>query len=288
MELTAYSVRSFVAPASGSSSPGALSVKEITMSDSIRIFEASKHYSALLDSFSCDEKLKVNLDSTGISEAIYFHICKMKYAGWRHRINFKRNRKHSISEFFQDIIAFYLKAALPNDYTIELEPKKNKTQPDIAIKRSNKYVFLIEIKTNIGWDRPDTTAIDPYKKIEDRITELSTSFDVPKENIIYVFEEHGNVSKEFSDRFWDKEQQKSKPRPKEFPFSIIFPLFNKTDPYYWKHSKGFNRTMEYRKLSDNEILFQAQHNIVTPIEEVLRRITTATVSEEKNMTIQIT
>jgi len=257
------------------------------MADSIKTFEASKHYSALLDSFSRYEKLDVDLNSTCISEAIYFHICKMKYAGWRHRVNFKRNRKHSISEFFQDIIAFYLKSALPRNYTIELETKKAKTQPDIAIKRGNKYVFLIEIKTNIGWDRFDTTAIDPYKKIKDRITELSTSFDVPKGNIIYVFEEHSNVNKEFSDRFWDKERQKSKPRPKEFPFSIIFPLFNATDPYYWKHSKGFNRTMEYRKISDEDILTQAKHNIVTPFEEILR-IITATVSEEHQITTRWT
>lgn len=256
-----------------------LSVKEIAMDDSIKIFEASKHYSALLDSFSRSEKLDVDLNSTVISEAIYFHICKMKYAGWRHRVNFKRHRKHSISEFFQDIIAFYLKAALPSDYTIELETKIAKTQPDIAIKRGTKYVFLIEIKTNIGWDRPDTTAIDPYKKFEDRIIELSTSFDVPKENIIYVFEEQSNVSKEFSGRFWDKKQQKSKPRPKDFPFSIIFPLFNATDPYYWKHEKGFDRTKDYKDISDKEILSQAKCNIVTPIEDILRRITTITVSE---------
>lgn len=250
------------------------------MADTINIFAASKHYSALLDSFSRNDKLNVNLNRTRISESIYFHICKMKYAGWRHRINFKRSRKHSISEFFQDIIAFYLKATLPSDYAIELETKKGKTQPDIAIKRNNEYVYLLEIKTNIGWDRPATTAIDPYKKIKDRITQLSVSFCVPEENIIYVFEEHGNVSKEFSGRFWDKVQQKANPRPKEFPLSVIFPLFNATDPYYWKHAKGFNRTKEYRKISDEDILSQAKHNIVTPFEEILRRITKATTANQ--------
>lgn len=257
------------------------------MTDNINIFEASKYYSALLDSFSRDVKLDVDLNKTIISEAIYFHICKMKYAGWRHRINFKRHRKHSISEFFQDIIAFYLKAALPNDYTVELEPKKDKTQPDIAIKRGNRYVFLIEIKTNIGWERPDTTATDPYEKIRDRINNLSASFEVPPENIIYVFEEHSNVSKEFSDKFWDKEQQKPKPRLSEFPFYKIFPLFNATDPYYWKHRKGFKRAKVYIELSDEEIQSRAKHNIVTPFEEILRRIT-ATVSEEKQITTACT
>lgn len=80
--------------------------------DTLNIFKASGHYSNLLDSFSCADKLQVDLSKTDVSKAIYYHICKMKYAGWRHRINFKRKRKHSISEFFQDIIAFYFKASL--------------------------------------------------------------------------------------------------------------------------------------------------------------------------------
>ena len=115
------------------------------MPDIIEIFKASKHYSDLLDSFSSKSKLDIKSfkETTVISEAIYFHICKMKYAGWRHRVNFKRHRKHSISDFFQDTIAFYLKAALPSDYTVEIEPKKGKTQPDIAIKRGDKYICLL-------------------------------------------------------------------------------------------------------------------------------------------------
>ena len=244
------------------------------MPDIIEIFKASKHYSDLLDSFSSKSKLDIKSfkETTVISEAIYFHICKMKYAGWRHRVNFKRHRKHSISDFFQDTIAFYLKAALPSDYTVEIEPKKGKTQPDIAIKRGDKYIFLIEVKTNIGWDRPDITENEPYKKMGDRITELSINFDVHRKNIIYIFEEHSNVSKDFSDKFWDKVQQKAKQRPTDFPYSIIFPLFNATDPYYWKHEKELKRTEQCREISDDEIRKQAKCNVVTPIEEILKKI----------------
>lgn len=243
------------------------------MNDAIKIFKGSKHYASLLDSFTCEHKLNVDLGGTAISEAIFFHICKMKYAGWIHRINFKRYRKHPISDFFQDIIAFYLKAALPNDYSIELEDKKGKTQPDIAIKLGNKYTFIIEVKTNIGWDRPDMKLGNPYKKIGARVDELSTNFVVPKENIIYIFEEHSNVSKAFSDNFWDKAKQKAKKeRPTDFPFSKIYPLFNATDPYYWKYEKGFDKTKEYKEISDAEISKQAKLNIVTPLEEVIRLI----------------
>lgn len=240
--------------------------------DSMNIFKASGHYSNLLDSFSCEEKLNPDLTKQDISKAIYFHICKMKYAGWRHRINFKRNRKHSIAEFFQDIIAFYLKVSLPNEYEIELEPKKGQTQPDIAIKKNGKYHFLIEIKTTIGWDRPDNSLPDPYIKIRQRVDDLARNFDVSQNNIIYIFEDHANVTKEFSKEFWDINKQVPAIRSIDFPFSIIYPLFNATDPYYWRHEKGFDRTQNLRVISDELISSMSQTNIVTPFESILRKI----------------
>ena len=63
------------------------------MSDTREIFKGSNHYSDLLDSFTNEDepKIQFNDKTKEISEAIFFHICKMKYAGWRHKINFKRN-----------------------------------------------------------------------------------------------------------------------------------------------------------------------------------------------------
>ncbi len=242
--------------------------------DTINIFKASGLYSNLLDSFSCDEKLKIDYTQIEVSKALYFHICKMKYAGWRHRINFKRQRKHSISDFFQDLIAFYLKASLPDEFEIELETKIGKTQPDIAIKKNGIYEFIIEVKTNIGWDRPDLTQVDPYLNISKRVTELASNFQVSPDNIIYIFEEHSNVTREFSEKFWDIKKQVSVPRSEEFPFSIIYPLFNATDPYYWRHDKGFNRNANYKLISDDLILSKAKDNIVTPFESILHKIKT--------------
>lgn len=252
------------------------------MQDAFEIFKASTLYSNLLDSFSTNCKLNVqSCNEPVISEAIYFHICKMKYAGWRHRINFKRHRKHSFSDFFQDIIAFYLKAALPSNYTIELEKKKRNTHPDIAIKRDDKFIFLIELKTTIGWGRPDETAAEPYKIIRDRINELSMNFNIPAANIIYIFEEHSNVSKDFSNMFWDENIQQANPRPTEFPYSVIFPLFNATDPYYWTHENGLKRGIEYREILDNEIKEKAKVNIVSPFEKILKQITDCEVSKNR-------
>lgn len=243
------------------------------MTNAIRILTASKHYTELLASFSTNEKLKVDLNDRELSEAIYFHICKMKYAGWRHRVDFKRGRKHPFPEFFQDIIAFYLRASLPEGYEIELEHKEGKTQPDIAIKRGHKYVFLIEVKTNVGWARLDKntkSGIEAIEHMADRREKLAENFRVDKQNIIYIFEDHSNVNKEFSAKYWDG--KKRKPRPTDFPFSIIFPLFDATDPLYWKWEEGekrFERTKHYKKISDEQIQDRAKRSIVTPFEEIL-------------------
>ena len=247
--------------------------------DAIEIFKGSYYYSNLLDSFYSDVKLDSDFKGTAISEAIYFHLCKMKYAGWRHRVNFKRSRKHSISEFFQDIIAFYLKAALPSDYEVEVEKKIGTTQPDIAIRHGSDYVFLIELKTNIGWQRPDTTARDPWVTFRNRIDELSSNFKVPHTNIIYIFEEYSNVSQEFSDKFWDEELQKPQPRPADFPFSVIYPLFNGTDPFYWTEYNKLNKRAQYADIKDEDIKRRAKSNIVTPIEDIIRIILNATQPE---------
>ena len=243
---------------------------------SINIFRGSEYYSDLLDSFYSKAALQDG-DIKDISEAIYFHICKMKYAGWRHRVRFKRARKHSFSEFFQDIIAFYLKAALPKQYKVELEHKGIKTHPDIAIKRGNKVVFLIEVKTNIGWDRINQATPrgrDSIKRIESRVNQLHEEFKVPKNNIIYILEDPGNVGKKFSAKFWDGKHG-LRPDEDDFPFSKIYPLFDQTDPFYWPWGKGekrFDKTMDFRKLSDEQIQQEAKSRIVTPFVDIIKMI----------------
>jgi len=242
----------------------------------IKIFKGSDLYGELLDSFTIIEKIDHSLlDTDIISKSIYLDLVKMKFAGWRHRVNFKRKKKHTISEFFQDIVAFYLKAILPDEYEIELETKIGKTQPDIAIKKDGKYYFIIEVKTNIGWARPDNSLEDPHKEIKERVEGLSNNFNVPTENIIYIFEDHGNAGKEFSENFWDKKNHKPKNRPSDFPFSIIRPLFNGNDPYYWNHAKGFNKQAAYIELDETTIFNLAENNIVTKFEDIVKEILAA-------------
>jgi len=121
------------------------------MNKEIEICKISKYYTKTLEALDDVIKLfEIDYKKTNISEAIYFHLSKMKYVGWKHRVDFNRSRKHSISDFFQDIISYYLKAALPDEYQVLLEQKIGKTQPDILVKRRNKNLFIIEAKTNIG------------------------------------------------------------------------------------------------------------------------------------------
>jgi hypothetical protein len=237
-----------------------------------KIFKGSELYSQLLDSFTDNPKITVDLTSNEISKLIYLDLARMKHAGWRMKINFKRHKRHTISEFFQDIIVFYLNSCLPDNFEIELEKKIGVTQTDIAIKKDGKYIFIIEVKTTIGYERPDKQSEDPYEKFRTRVKDLSENFNVPTENIIYIFEDHGNVGKDFSEKFWDKKINKPKQAPTNFPFSIIKPLFNGNDPYYWRHEKGFDRRNAFKPFDEIKIFEIAGQNIVTKFEDIVSQI----------------
>jgi len=151
-------------------------------------FQGSILYGQMLQSFTHYHKIIVDLDSNEISKAIFVDLARIKFAEWITKLKFNRKKRHTLSELFQDIIAYYLKCCLSDQYEIELEKKINKTQVDIAIKHHGKYSFLIEIKTNLGYERPDFNLPDPYINIKNRIFELSKNFDVHRENIIYILE----------------------------------------------------------------------------------------------------
>ncbi|MBS1593131.1 MAG: hypothetical protein JST90_02325 [Bacteroidetes bacterium] len=235
----------------------------------IDILKASKFYSEMLDSFASSAKIDVDYSATNVSKAIYFHVVKMKYAGWKHRVNFNRFKKYTSAELFQDIVAFYLKAILPSHYQLELERKVNKSQPDIAIYIDGKCVFIIEVKTSIGWQRPAYKSEDPYVDFRNRVNQLSNDFSIPRQNILYIFEDHGNVGVRFSSKFWDRKNHRPiMLRPQDFPYSIIYPLFNGTDPSYWEKNT-IDRKKEYLDISDAQILEAASKNIVFPFEKIV-------------------
>lgn len=232
----------------------------------------SQKYDEFLQSFSLIKKFDVNLRDTKLSEEIFFHLLKIKLSGWKYRVNFQRVKKHSISDIFQDLLAVYFKASLPEIYSVELEKsiKNKKPHVDILIAKNNKPHFIIEVKTTIGWSRHDLEG-----SFSKRREEISKTFGIETKKIIYVFLEHTNVSKLFSSRYWNKDTNTPVElinRSQKDPYSFIFPLFNAIDPYYWKYEKGFNKNINYKNLSDIEIKEMAKKNIVTPFEHILKLI----------------
>ncbi len=228
------------------------------------ILNVSEYYERLFQSFDNADKIDVDLSKTFISEAIYFHIFKMKYIGWKHRVNFNRLYKHTFSDMFQDIFAYYLKLSLPDKYCIVLEEKAEKVRPDILIKIADTPVFLIELKINIGWSR--------NMEFSNRIKQLCHEFNISEDNIIYVFENPENNKRAFYEQYWDKENARPKTRPTEKPLSFIYPLFIDTDPYYLKDYQEFKRKGRYPLITDEEILNKASKSIVTPFEKIVELI----------------
>ena len=169
------------------------------------------------------------------------------------------------------MITFYLRSFLGKEYQVLIEFKKAKTRPDILVKKEGIFISAIEIKTTIGWNRG---GLNSFKK---RIEEISNVFGIKKKNIYYVFESPKNVSKEFEQIFWDKENKKPKKSPTEEPYNHIRPLFYETaDPYYWRLIKdGKKRRFSLNdsiKLSKEEIIEKTKQNIVRKIEDMFIEI----------------
>ncbi|MGB0885092.1 MAG: histidine--tRNA ligase [Chitinophagales bacterium] len=246
-----------------------MSIEEI-----IEKLETSKEYtnnhndiSDLFDkfkeSFNNIEETKFNLEQLEISKAIYKHVFKIKSSLWKFGEKFNRLKRSSMSDVFQDLIALYLKLELGNDYKIVLEEKIGKLQPDILVKHKNKNLFILEIKTTIGWDR---NSLDGG--IQNRIFDLSKTFNIPKDNIVYIFQSPTNVNKAFAEKYWDSKNRKAKKLPTEFPYNKIRPLLHAEDPFYWKE----NKNIEYHNYSNEYIENLSHYNIVIPLELTISEI----------------
>ncbi len=252
---------------------------------------AADHYSAMYGDLCHCLPLQVNLQERHLSHALYFQLCKIKYAAWRYRVDFKRARRHSLADVFQDLVAFYLRAALPKGYEVHLEVPKRMSkegkmvtiQPDICIKRDGKMHLVIEAKTTIGWARPNFKLSEDaaYKAMQERIDDVAHSFGIPENNVIFVFEEPTNVSaKYFLPKFWNAEKAEPVSRPTRGVLAQIYPLYITTDPYYWNYWKSTKQIPKGRKrtdwfplsLPDQLILEHAERSVVTPLESILSLI----------------
>lgn len=260
---------------------------QIASKDVFAACTAADHYSMLYGSLSHPKRIVVDLSDRHLSHAFYYQLCKIKYAAWKYRVDFRRTRRHSLADIFQDLVAFYLRVGLPENYEVSLEvprrivsgDKVRTIQPDICVKRDGKMHFVLEAKTNIGWARPDFKSSEEhwYDFLQKRIDDVSSAFEIPSRNVIYVFEEPTNVStKHFLPKFWDAKKSLPAARATTGMLAQVFPLFMTTDPWYWDFDwkgempAGRDKQDWYpATLSDQAILGHAQKSVVTPFESIL-------------------
>jgi len=259
----------------------------LSLQRAIEACAAPEHYSNMYGCLSGQAGLTVDLKSQDVSRALFLHLCKIKYAAWKHKVLFKRGQRHSLAEVFQDLFAFYLRASLPNNYEISLEEprvlfrngKKLTIKPDICIKLNGRVECVIEAKTTIGWARPDYKLPEHqiYQKMQDRIDDVAASFEIDPCRVLFVLEEPTNVSRKFISEFWDIKNSVPTRRPVSGTLSHIYPLYVGTDPFYWKWRKKLpegRQTSDWfiSELSDAEILEKSATSIVTPFEYLLQFI----------------
>jgi hypothetical protein len=233
----------------------------------INIFKGSFYYHKFIESFFANsETISFDLKNNNISKAIFHHLVQFRLAEWKMRVHFNRMVKHQSSGFFQDLICFYLNSVLNKDYVCILEDKIDDIRVDIAIKKENKYIFVIEVKTTTGWDRINKYNMDIYC---DRIREVSKFWEIDKNNVMYILENPGNSTGEFQSNFWDviKMQPKERNDLGE-PYSHIYPLFfYPGDPYYWVEFRG----MDDIPIIDSNCIY-SKTTIIFPFEKILEMI----------------
>lgn len=236
----------------------------------LSVFNGTGYYRKFLKAFySPTKKNKFDLRDGKISKAIYYHLFMLRAAEWDMKVNFFRKKSHDSSSYFQDLMAFYLKQALGKSYAVVLEEKKGKVQPDILVRYKDKNIFILEIKTTIGWNRSG-----PEIEFPKRIKTISKTFHVPYNNILFIFEGSDNVDKKFKDMYWDNKKNCPNKQTKAFPYSAILPLFKESaNPYYLspRYSK-IDREVETLKFSMADILDMADSNIIFKVEDIITRI----------------
>jgi len=223
--------------------------------------ELTDAYCEFTKGFHYPEPLNFDPNAQAISEFIFYHVFRIKDSLWKQMGPFERFKRIPTSDLLQDIIAYYLKAVLPQDeFKVLLEVKVGKFQPDILIQYNGKNLFILEIKTTIGWDRGSLNGA-----IQSRINDLSETFNIASENVIFIFQSPWNVSKAFCELYW-KDNTRVLNAELQFPYNRIRPLFNGEDPFYYKDRN-------IAQVFDQEEIFRiAKRNVVVPIEMTINEI----------------
>lgn len=258
------------------------------------MFKGIKDYERFLESFNGYKKTPYDSSSLDVSIAFFKDWFAMHSATKKHSLDSQRDTRLALADVFQDIVAYYLNMFLPEGYhafpehTIQSKPKP-RLQVDIVIKKDNKIIFLIELKTNLGYDRGSVAKTDNISelKVVKRRQQIADACQIDKKNVIFILASFGNVPKYFGEQFWitSKSPESGKPidldkRNKGEPFNFIYPLFNKYDPHYFYKSEykdidPYKQYDPYKKYNNQQLAKIAKDNICTPFEYILDLITNA-------------
>jgi hypothetical protein len=236
-------------------------------------YKICEKYGEFLNSFIEQKKYKISNYKGDINKEIYHQLYKMHYYAGKYAKKVNRRKKHNFGEILQDIVAYYLNIFLDKKYEIILEESKKRFQPDILITKNGNNHFIIEIKTNLGWNRKYIANGNLAK----RIRKMAKVFDIEEKNIIYIFETPGNVNGEFKKRYWNKSGPQE--HPKEKLYNQIYPLFNATDPYYMVSEFKIDKEKIYNDehnnivIDDKKIEELAKNNIITNFKVIIDLIT---------------
>ena len=246
-----------------------------------KMFKGIQLYENFLDSFSDYSKTAYDSSSLDVSINLFKDWFAMHSATWKHSLDSKRDTRLALADIFQDIVAHYLNKFLPDGYhafpehTIQNSPK---LQVDIVIKKDGRIIFLIELKTTLGYDRGsvvktnDVTELKVYKRRQ----QIADACGIDKKNVIFILASFGNVSRLFAEQYWIKSNSSNNGSPvdvdkrsKDEPYSFIYPLFDGYDPRYMKNMDP------YKKYNNQELIVLAQKNLCTPFEHILDLICNA-------------
>ncbi|MFM0353352.1 hypothetical protein PQR12_07720 [Paraburkholderia nemoris] len=264
----------------------------------------STHYARMYEEMGyCPTLPSFSAADPVLSKALFFHLANLRYAGWQYAARIRRDRRHALADVFQDLLAYYLRAALaPHDCQVELEASMpgadggEKTQVDIVILKKGRTAkpmpfFAIEVKTTVGRGRIRTEK-EKQQQLA-RLKQVASNFRLPDpDNVIFIYEEPTNNTGPFERLYWTKKSEeevvsypgkRKLPRPTDRLYSRIYPLFFGTDPKTWDWSnEPDNCTKRYvahktswPSITRERFMREAESRIVTPLEEVIDLILSA-------------
>lgn len=119
-----------------------------------------------------------------IARMYYFYKTQKEYCE-----NIGRGLKYSGCDYFEDTVASYLRSILSNIFQVKIEESsvirnknsKKQYRPDIEVFYKGKRIFVLELKTQLGWNRKNWKS-----DIKQRQKDICKAFNLPMRRVVTV------------------------------------------------------------------------------------------------------